>query len=63
MIKGIQHCRSCNAEILFVETAKGHMMPVNYKPEFENDKEYDKTKHISHFSTCPEADKFRKKKK
>lgn len=40
-------CRSCDAEIRFEETAKGNLMPVDADG-------------VSHFATCPAADRHRK---
>jgi hypothetical protein len=35
-------------------------MPVDAESVTEGDDEFDHKRHISHFSTCPDADKFRK---
>lgn len=65
--KNISRCKSCNAKIIWVITENNKKMPINfeskkrelvYRPEtgkvhFENIYE-------SHFSTCPDAKKFRK---
>ena len=53
-------CRSCGQYIVFLPTATGKTMPVDAESVDEGDDEFDPKKHISHFSTCPEADKFRK---
>ena len=59
-------CRSCGAEILWVKTANGKNMPVDYDSEIEylwNDGtsvEFDAGLMTSHFATCPEADRHRK---
>lgn len=55
------NCRSCGAWILFVRTKSGRM-PIDYQPEFAADTHYDKARHVSHFATCPNADKHRKRK-
>ena len=42
-------CRVCGQQIWFIKTKAGKMMPVTRDGE-------------SHFSNCPNADRFRKKK-
>jgi hypothetical protein len=42
-------CNGCGATIYWIKTAKGRAMPVN--PDG-----------TSHFSNCPKANEFRKKK-
>ena len=58
-------CKACGAEIKWVKVASGKAMPCNVRPltvvvpkTGEVVRAYE-----SHFSTCPEADKFRNKKK
>jgi len=58
-------CKACGAEIKWVNVASGKAMPCNVKPltvvvpkTGEVVRAYE-----SHFPTCPEADKFRNKKK
>ena len=62
-------CRSCNADIFWIElNDKPH--PIDIKPEKRivfiperlNFGEIKDT-YISHFATCPQADKWRNKKK
>lgn len=79
-------CRSCGAEIIWVETENGKKMPCNSDPVtyWKNakgkativtpngevckaDLEGDINKatgygYISHFATCPQADKHRRKR-
>lgn len=43
----VKSCRSCGADIHWIETASGKRMPVN--PDG-----------TSHFATCPNADQHRK---
>ncbi len=72
-------CRSCNAEIIWVKTAKGKNMPIDAE-ELEHlnggdraftifDREGNSMRvepgetvvgHLSHFGTCPNADKHRR---
>lgn len=42
-------CRSCSAEVLWVETQAGRRAPLNRDG-------------TSHFSTCPQADEWRNRK-
>lgn len=54
-------CRACGKEIVFLKTATGKIMPVNKETTDAADEYFDKDRHISHFSDCPEAKTFRKK--
>lgn len=47
-------CRGCGAEIMWFKTPKGSNIPMN-----RMDRGSDPA--VAHFSTCPEADSFRKK--
>jgi len=67
----LTRCKACGKEITFLRTRNGKLMPVDWeslngkeKDDLVNDnvRLFDLTKHKSHFSTCPEADKFRKQK-
>lgn len=58
-------CKHCGKSIVFMRTKSGKSMPVNaetvsYGDEFT--KFYDSKIHISHFSDCPGAEKFRRPK-
>ena len=55
-------CRSCGAPVIWVKTKAGKNMPVDYATFNPGDRPvYDADKgHISHFATCPDADKHRK---
>jgi len=55
-------CKSCGAEIVFVLTEKGHKMPVD-AGSWNGEAMYHHGVHVSHFSTCKNADKHRKKSK
>lgn len=37
------------------------MNPVNADTVTEDDRELDLSRHVSHFATCPDSKKFRKK--
>ena len=65
-------CRSCDTEIAFVETRSGSQMPVDADSLDDEDIEilgrvgerlqYEHGRHVSHFATCPDAYKFRRKR-
>ena len=60
-------CKTCKAEIIWVETATSPRHPLNAKSEKRFIKDSSRTfilidTFISHFATCPDADKFRKPK-
>ncbi len=55
-------CRSCEAPIVWVQTQSGKYMPVDAHSYDEGDGlVFVKDKHISHFATCPNANKHRKR--
>jgi len=55
-------CRSCGAIIVWLKTKSGKSMPVNYETFNTGDSGVfsPENGHISHFATCPNADKHRK---
>lgn len=55
----VSKCRSCDENIVWLKTATGKNMPVDADTVEEGDEVFDSKTHTSHFSTCPEADKFR----
>ena len=55
-------CRSCDQYIVWLKTEAGANMPVDADSVEEGDKTFDAKSHVSHFSTCPDADKFRKRR-
>jgi hypothetical protein len=57
-----RQCTSCGADIVWFRTSSGKRMPVDEATTKPNDAEHmlDLKRHISHFATCPEADKWRK---
>lgn len=58
----VTECRSCGAEIVWMKTQKGKNMPVDADTIQDADAEvFDYETMTSHFSTCPEANKWRKK--
>ena len=57
-----ERCKSCQAEIIWIRTERGHLMPVNAETVGPDDKVFKPGAHISHFATCPNADKHRRAK-
>ena len=56
----IVQCSSCKANIIFLRTKNGKQMPVDAATVMHDDYEFSPKKgHISHFATCPDADKYR----
>lgn len=61
-------CKSCGAEIHFLETKTGSLMPVDAKParvlvEQQGETWYGvEDGYTSHFATCPNAAKHRRPK-
>ena len=55
-------CRSCRKLIVWFRTAAGKRMPVDAETTKPTDRaeQLDLTRHISHFSTCPNADQHRR---
>ena len=67
----MSRCKSCGAEIAWVTTTNGKKMPIDIKqktimtpvPVNAIDVRYAAiTGHESHFATCPNADRHRRKK-
>lgn len=57
-------CRSCNAQIVWVQTVNGKSMPVDaHTYDSKDGLAFIHDKHTSHFATCPNADKHRKERK
>jgi hypothetical protein len=57
-------CSSCGAPIVWFRTKAGKKMPVDAGTTKPTDAEHqlDLTRHVSHFATCPDSDKWRKPK-
>jgi len=54
-------CRSCGAPIVWVKTQAKKSMPVDaHTYDAEDGLAFNHKKHVSHFATCPNADKHRK---
>jgi hypothetical protein len=57
----VTKCRSCPQSIVWMTTEKGKPMPVNAQTVRHGDLRYDiSIGHISHWLTCPEANKHSK---
>lgn len=56
---------TCGAKIVFLKTARGSIMPINYDEATVSalDTHYVHGRHVPHHSTCPDVDYFRKKRK
>lgn len=64
-------CKSCGAKIAWVRTPKGKLMPIDVEPEkritLEKNPEGPEPlmvmvdTYTSHFATCPDANKHRKR--
>ena len=47
-------CKGCGEGIVWIVTKKGKRAPMNLQPDANG-------KPVSHFATCPDRDKFRRK--
>ena len=52
--------RDCGADIVWLVTAKGKDIAVNADTVKADDDQFKYGEHIAHFTTCPNADDFRK---
>ena len=67
--KGRGSCRSCGADITWLELVSGKRMPFDGEPAYVRTVqvggrlvgEIDSTVSLSHFATCPQAKDWRKK--
>ena len=62
-------CRSCDEDVVWMETKSGSRMLVNILPQDETKRPpahdetvFDPQVHESHFATCPKADEHRRKR-
>lgn len=58
---GGPRCESCQAPIIWLKTVSGKNMPVDRAPGVNSTMVFDGDKHTSHFATCPNAAKHRRK--
>lgn len=56
----IARCRTCRAEIVWLKTSAGKNMPVDAHSVKPEDDEFEPGRHVSHFSTCPQANQHRR---
>lgn len=54
-------CKACGAALVFLQTKHGRAMPVDAFSVTDSAALFDPEKHSSHFVTCPEAGRFRKR--
>jgi hypothetical protein len=61
----IQKCRepTCRAEIIFLRTANGALMPVDAVTVQADDATYNAAVHTSHYKTCRAPNRFSKGKR
>lgn len=52
--------RICRARIIWLKTADGKNMPTDADTVEPQDDEFEPKRHISHFATCLDANKFRR---
>jgi hypothetical protein len=57
-------CRSCQRKIVWLKTSRQKPIPVDADGVNEGDVWFDPKngRHVTHFATCPNADKHRKPK-
>jgi hypothetical protein len=58
----VRSCRSCSAPIIWLRTVKGKKMPVDASSVTGDETLFEYGKHVSHFSTCPNSEKHRRRK-
>lgn len=64
-----ERCRSCGAEIVWLKTVNGKNIPVDAETVADGDTVFDPKRrtifdfvgHVTHFETCPDRDKWRRK--
>lgn len=55
-------CKSCGAPMVWLFTVGGSRMPVDAGTVLQLDEIFDIDRHKSHFATCPNADKHRRRR-
>jgi hypothetical protein len=60
MSRQITNCSepSCRAEIVFLRTATGALMPIDVATVGPDDTTYDAARHTSHYKTCKKPNRF-----
>jgi hypothetical protein len=61
MTHRVCHCTSCRAPIIFFDTRNGRQMPVDAATVRPEDTRLDMTHMISHFATCTNPARHRKR--
>ena len=56
----ITRCKSCRARIVWLKTVAGKNMPVDADTVEPHDDVYEHGRHVSHFSTCEQANQHRR---
>jgi len=56
----IVRCQSCRARIIFLTTVNGKKMPVDADTVEDGDEVYEQGRHVSHFTTCDDPNRFSK---
>lgn len=56
----ITRCKTCRARIVWLQTATGKNMPVDADTVEPHDEIFEYGRHVSHFTTCPQAKQHRK---
>lgn len=62
-VKPVTKCKACGKFIVFLKTRHGRPIPCDAITVDRGETEFIKEKHRTHFQTCPEAAKFRKRKR
>lgn len=57
----LSSCLTCEADIVWLRTRSGRNMPVDADSVEPGDTEFDSDRHVSHFSTCPDAGRHRRR--
>lgn len=55
-------CRSCSAPIIWMKTTNFKRIPVDYDSVKGMELMFEPGTHVSHFATCPNASKHRKRR-
>jgi len=56
----MSNCKSCKTKIIWMKTVWGKNIPVDWKEEIQGQDFFNDRTMVSHFATCPNADKHRK---
>lgn len=55
----ITRCRACRARIIFLQSPTSErMVPVDADTVEDGDEVYESGRHVSHFTTCSDPDRF-----